>query len=204
MLKFGLWLTLLLIAVPATAEHQTLICADCRDVQEHPTDFGNYAFNTLIEPLDDDFSIFTTYSTSTYVWNRQQQWALVLLEDVIENVGISVTWAGINIPVQISSPFTRITVQDQYGKTISYDVVETSSPLVVGDGTVTQPPPPPPPPPPAPDPAPVSSAADLQDVNFTQYATGSSTGGFGTMCCQTGEFYWYYDMPEFRIQTYPE
>ncbi len=188
MLRITLPLILLLIALPATADHQTLICSDCRDVRSHPTDFGNHAFNELIEPLDNDFSMFTTYSTSTYIWNRQQQWALVLLEDIIENVGITVTWGGVNIPIQISTDFVRITVQDQYGSTTSYEVIETSMPLSVGNGTAT--------PPPAPaTPSKPQGTGSGQDVSNP--ASGSAGGG---LCCQIGAFYWYYDMPEFEMR----
>ncbi len=188
MRKLALSIGLLIFTLPAMAGHQLLICADCRDVREHPSDFGNYAFNSLIAPLSDDFSIFTTYSTSTYVWNRQDQWALVLLEDVIADTGASVSFAGITIPVQISSEFTKITVQDQYGKMIVYEVLETSNPLSVGDGTVSAPSTPAPPPPP-----PEASALP-----------SGGPGGYSTPCCQDGAFYWYYGMPEFQIQTFNE
>ena len=188
MYRFALAIPLLLLlSVPAFAAHQTLICPECRDVQEHPKDYGNYAFNKLIEPMDDDFSIFTTYSTSTYVYNLDQQWALVSLEDVLENTGITAMLLGFNIPIQISSSKVEITVQDEYGKSTVYRVEETSKPLTVGDGT---------PPPPPTNPAPTQ--------NHQLPQSSSHGGSVGTPCCQTGEFYWYYDMPEFQIQTFKE
>lgn len=177
--RFVLSVILLSMSLPALAQHQILSCNDCRDVREHPTDFGNYAFNTLIEPLDDDFSIFTTYSASAYVWNRQQQFALVLLDDVLEDTGASIFWGGFSIPIRISSEFVKITVQDQHGGTTEYQVIETSRPLVVGAGTT----------------APPMSAPDPQD----QVKTNTIGGGQEALCCQSGTYYWYYDQPAFNI-----
>jgi hypothetical protein len=182
--KFAFSLFLLLISLPAFAQHQTLSCVDCRDVQTYPTDFGNYAFNQLIEPLDDDFSIFTTYSTSAYVWNRQQQWALVSLADIIEDTGISVYYGFISFPVEKSSQFVRITVQDMHGKTTEYEVFETSRPLVVGDGTTPPPP----------------TNLDPEPEDPTPAKSNAAGGGQEIICCQSGTFYWYYDQPAFSMQ----
>jgi hypothetical protein len=197
MLKFAFCFSFLVWALPAAAQHQTLICADCRDVQAHPADYGNYAFNRLIEPLEDDFSIFTTYATSTYVYNLEQQWALVLLEDVIENTGASASFFGITVPIQISSDYVRITVQDQHGASFSYEVIETSKPLVVGDGST-----PPPPTHPAPAAPPASNVQS--NLHPPQRRSSPHAGRIQTPCCQSGEFYWYYSMPEFQILTFKE
>ena len=192
MFRLASSILILLAALPAAAGHQTLICAECRAVQDHPRDYGNHAFNELIEPMDDNFSLFTTYSTSTYVYNLDGQWALVLLEDVIEDTGVSVTFGGIHVPVQISSEYVKISVQSQFGDLTVYELMETSKPMVVGDGT-----PPPPPSHPAPE-------QQLEDYRAQVPQTSSGAGSVGTPCCQTGEFYWYYDMPEFQIRTFNE
>ncbi len=167
----------LTVAVPALAEHGTLSCAECRDVREHPKDFGNYAFNLLIEPLDDDFSIFTTYSASAYVWNRQGQWALVLLDDVLEDTGASALIGGFSIPIRISSEFVKIRVQGQFGGETTYQVIETSRPLVVGDNDTAPPLPPPP-----------------------SFGAKPATSGEEIVCCQDGAYYWYYDQVAFSLE----
>lgn len=172
----------MLAASAALAQHQTLSCVECRDVREHPNDFGNYAFNLLIEPLDNDFSRFTTYSTSAYVWNRQSQFALVSLKDVLEETGASALIGGFNIPIRLSSEFVEITVQDQYGNTTRYQVFETSRPLVVGDQDTAPPMPPPPPP------------------QTSPTKTGTASGGEEILCCQDGAYYWYNDQPWFSMQ----
>jgi hypothetical protein len=173
---------LLTVGLPAYAAHQQLICADCRDVREHPRDYGNYAYNMLIEPLDDDFSIFRTYSTSTYVWSPDKQWALVSLVDIIENTGVSLHYGFISFPVEKSTEFVRITVQDMFGEKMTYEVFETSRPLVVGS-TTTAPPPSPPP----------SSTTKFN-------SSKGSTSGEEIICCQDGTYYWYYDKPAFSMQ----
>ena len=179
--RFVLLLLALLTASAALAQHQTLSCIECRDVREHPYDFGNYAFNMLVEPLDDDFSIFTTYTASAYVWNRQQQWALVQLQDIIEDTGVSVYYGVISFPVEKSTQFVRITVQDMYGRTTTYEVFETSRALVVGDGT----------PPPA-------TSPETTDLDTSKPNTQGS--GEEVICCQDGAYYWYYDQPAFSLQ----
>ena len=180
--RFALLLLALLTASAALAQHQTLSCIDCRDVREHPYDFGNYAFNVLIESLDDDFSLFTTYSSSAYVWNRQSQFALVSLKDVIEDTGASALIGGFSIPIRVSSEYVEITVQDQYGRVTRYQVFETSRPLVVGDGTEA---------PPLNTPTP---------ANQQLKKTNTSGGGEEIICCQDGTYYWYYDQPAFSMQ----
>lgn len=160
---------LLVAALPALAQHQSYRCDTCRAVQAYPKDFGNFAYNLLIEPLDDNFSRFSTYSASTYVWNLQGQYALVILEDVLEDTGASASVLGFNFPIQISGDYVQITVQDQYGTITRYQVIETSRPLVVGGGSQ------PPPERPAPHPA-------------------TEGGGETTnLCCQEGTYYWHYD-----------
>ncbi len=194
MRKLALIVVLTLMTLPAFAAHQTLSCSDCRDVAEHPMDFGNYAFNTLIEPLDDDFSMFTTYSTSAYVWNRNRQFALVMLDDVLEDTGVSVFLGGFTVPVMVSSEFVQITVQDQYGEVTTYQVIETSRPLVVGSGTTAPP---------------VSSPDPVQEPTDDLSGANSSTGGIkgsgetsgSTLCCQSGAYYWYYDQSRFATRT---
>ena len=179
----SLLLSILLMSagLSAYAQHQTLICGDCRDVREHPVDFGNYAFNMLIEPLEDDFSIFTTYSTSTYVWNRDHQWALVSLVDIVEHTGVNVHYGFISFPVEKSTEFVRISVQDMFGERTTYEVFETSRPLVVGSGTTAPPLP-------------------AQDPSSTFSGSKSSASGEEVICCQDGAYYWYYDQPAFSIQ----
>lgn len=168
--------------LPTYAAHQTLICEDCRKVQEHPRDFGNHAYNTLIEPLDNDFTIFRTYSTSTYVWNLDRQWALVSLVDIVEDTGVTIHYGFISFPVEKSTEFVRISVQDMYGHKMTYEVFETSSPLVVGSGTTAPPPPPPP-----------SSTTSFD-------SSKGSASGEEIICCQDGAYYWYYDQPAFNIE----
>lgn len=189
MLRAALSILLFLMTTAAFAQHQILLCEDCRDVRNHPQDFGNYAFNELIEPIpDEQFSIFTTYSTTSYVWNTNNQYALVHLEDILQQTGGSINLGFISIPIEYSSPYVRIRVTTQYGDSISYDVMETSRPLVVGDSDVA---------PPAP-PQPSSPPSSNTDSTFS--GSKGSTSGEEIICCQDGAYYWYRDQPAFRIQ----
>lgn len=198
-MRSALILILCLIGNAAwSAETTQVSCSQCRDVYQHPEDYGNFAYNSV---FGSNPTLSFTDGDIVRVIAPNGQWAIVDLNFVLEPLGLSVNIVILNYAIAVPNGRIQMVIQDPRGDITTREVYALSPDLMVGDGTVTQPPPPPPP---APDPAPVSSAADLQDVNFTQYATGSSTGGFGTMCCQTGEFYWYYDMPEFRIQTYPE
>lgn len=179
--KLALSMLLLLVTLPAFAEQQVLICEDCREVHLYPEDFGNYAYNQLISPIpNSQFSWYTTYSTSAYVWNPSGDYALVRMDDVLQELQLSLNFGFFSMPVMVSSDFVRIRVQSMHGATIEYELLETSQPLTVGGEL-----PPPPPPPPS---------------STTETETDSG-GGAETVCCQDGAYYWYYDLPEFEIQV---
>ena len=131
--RLVLSIVLLGAALPAFGQHQVLLCPDCRDVSAHPSDYGNHAFNQLIAPIpDEQFGPFTTYSTTTYVWNTNGEYALVRLKDVMEQLSIVINYQLVSLPVQVSSDFVEIHVQSMHGVSTVYEILETSQPLTVG------------------------------------------------------------------------
>ncbi len=177
MRKLVLSIFLLALALPALGQHQVLLCPECRDVTEHPRDYGNHAFNQLIAPIpDDQFGPFSTYATTAYVWNTSGEYALVRLEDVLEQLSVVINYQLFTLPLQVSSDFVEIFVQSMHGDSMTYQVLETSQPLTVG-GRLPEP---------EPDPA--------TETKVATHAAGEE------LCCQSGTFYWYYDQPQFDIR----
>ncbi|MGE0626022.1 MAG: hypothetical protein AB7I04_18920 [Pseudomonadales bacterium] len=125
-------LLLLLLTLPASVFGQTLECSACRDVRQHPTDFGNHVFN-------ETFVIAQTYgatilNVNATVKNKLGQTAVVYLSRVLEDSGLN-----LGIPpffyyqVPYPSPYVQIAVQDAWGTLTTYQVLISSRPLIVGD-----------------------------------------------------------------------
>ncbi|MGB5687766.1 MAG: hypothetical protein WBM45_00730 [Woeseiaceae bacterium] len=120
---------LLLVAdTPWAQEHTQIYCADCRDPNVHPADFGNAAFNALRTP-DNGFT-FDEFDVVEVI-NLSGQWAWVNLE-----FEMLVLDLGFEIPtfvIPTGNIFIQIT--DAHGRWTSYVIdLDIPNPLAVGEG----------------------------------------------------------------------
>ena len=176
---------IILLCAPAAFAQQTLHCLECREVSEHPMDYGNYAFNEIIAPIPDtDFSPFTVYSETARVWSKDYRWAIVGLRSVTEDTGINIFGSPIGFSIRLATGFTEITVQDQYGNTMSYEVFEQSMPLSVGNESGSPP----------------AAVEETTETPTVTEKADSHGGGQEIICCQEGAYYWYADQIGFSMQ----
>ena len=181
-----LFLGLLISASSVMAADLTHVsCMQCRDVYQHPEDYGNFAYNSV---FGDDATVSIADGDIMKVEGPNGQWAVVDLNFVLEQTGLSLNITFLSYAVSLPNGQIQMVTQDPRGKvTVRYAFI-LSPDLKVGDGT--------PPPPTAP-----LTQQQAEDYRAQLPQTSSGGGPVGTPCCQSGEFYWYYDMPEFRIQT---
>jgi len=175
----SLLLTLLMLTGSiASADMRQIECGACRDVYLHPTDFGNFAFNLVFgdQPL-----LTMADGSQVKIWNPAGQWAIVDLNFVLQEEGLSFSIVFLTINLIAPTGTIQIQVQDPKGQMTEYEVFASSSDLIVGEGsagTTTEP-----------------ATTDSEDATSSGSSggVGSSSGSGGGSYDST--YYWYWSSP---------
>jgi len=162
-----------------SADPTVVACAQCRDVYEHPGDYGNHAYN----------QVFGRNPTLSFVQGDLMrivapsgQWAVVDLNFIFQATGLSLNLAIVSYAYSIPTGKVQMVVQDPRGGISEFQAFAASPDLLVGDGAYS-------PPAPDPEPEPEPEPATNQAVPYG--------GATEIICCQSGTFYWYYSQPAF-------
>ena len=174
-----------------SASPTSIKCAECRDVYKHPEDYGNFAYNSV---FGSRATLGAAQGDLVKVIGPGGQWAIVDLNFVMQSTGLSVNIYFLHYAVALPNGRIQMVIQDPKGNITIREVYSRSPDLVVGNGVPASS---------APEPEPATTTQPNLD-NYRMPKTPSRAGPIGTPCCQTGEFYWYYDMPEFQIRTFRE
>ncbi len=118
----------------ALADIAVIPCNACRSVDDHPRDYGNYAYNQV---LGEHPTLSLEEGSRVQVVNPQGDWAIVDLAFVLEQTGLSFSILVLSYSVIIPDGTIRIRVQDPDGETLTYEVFTDSPDLRVGDGSQT-------------------------------------------------------------------
>jgi len=176
-----LFLIALMTSGGAMSEVTEFDCQPCRDVYEHPEDYGNFAFNLV---FGENATLDLTQGNRLRITNPQQQWAEVDLNFILETYGISISIFFITYNITAPNGMVQIVVQDPSGKQTIRSVFADSKDLVVGDGSI-------------PTPLPSAPAPDPEPTPEKPNSAGSGTEliDWG----QEGPYYWYREMPGFSL-----
>ncbi len=121
------FLMLLLASSPAWSVK--LICADCRDPELHPMDFGNFAYNQV---FGSQAWLSPSQGNRIEVRNLQGQWAMVDLNFILQESGLTINMGFLSFSVITPTGSIEIKVQNASGVVITYEVFTGTPDLQVG------------------------------------------------------------------------
>ena len=170
---------LMLTGSMASADMRQIECGACRDVYQHPTDFGNFAFNLVFgdQPL-----LTMADGSQVKIWNPAGQWAIVDLNFVLQYEGLSFSIVFLTINLIAPTGTIQIQVQDPKGQMTEYEVFASSSDLIVGEGSLEA------------TTETASPESEDSTLSYSSGGVGSSTGSGGGS--YNTSYYWYWSSPD--------
>jgi hypothetical protein len=156
-------------------------CGQCRDVYEHPQDYGNFAYNQV---FGSNPTLSFAQGDIMKVVSPSGQWAVVDLNFVSNQTGLSFSIYFLYYSLAVPNGRIQMVVQDPKGNITEFQAYALSPDLEVGGGTSP----------------PTQSEPEPEPEDPTPVKSNTAGGGQEIICCQSGAFYWYYDQPAFSMQ----